>query len=142
MKLGELGEQLAACWLETQGYQILHQGWSCRWGEIDLIAIHRHEAFLSFVEVKTRCDRNWDNNGLLAVDDRKQKKICQTAALFLAENPEFAELPCRFDVALVNYTSVDKYTQASYLFAKHFSYKSDRYLFSLQTYLKSAFELA
>ncbi|WP_036487623.1 YraN family protein [Myxosarcina sp. GI1] len=141
--LGELGERLVASWLKTQGYKLLHQGWSCRWGEIDLIATHQCKACLIFVEVKTRGDRNWDSNGLLAIDTRKQEKICQTAMLFLAQNSKLAELPCRFDVALVNYTLAANFdSRVNYLTTSQMTLNGDRYQFNLQTYLKSAFELA
>ncbi len=96
--LGQLGEQFVAAWLQYQGWTVLHHQWRCRWGEIDLIA---QSSQLIFVEVKTRRQGNWDLNGLLAVNAKKQAKILKTAQSFLAEFPQFAEYPCRFDVALV-----------------------------------------
>jgi putative endonuclease len=98
-KLGQLGEQIVTAWLTSQGWNILQRQWHCRWGEIDIIAYASHSVI--FVEVKTRSQGNWDLNGLLAVDAKKQEKILTTAQSFLAEFPQFADCYCRFDVALV-----------------------------------------
>lgn len=98
--LGTLGEQFVAEWLLSQGWEILHQRWRCRWGELDLIAQKTQE--LAFIEVKTRSPRNWDEQGLLAIAPAKQAKLLKTAEVFLSQFPEFAEFPCHFDVALVS----------------------------------------
>ena len=101
--IGSLGEKLAVKWLELHNYNLLEQNWRCRWGEIDIIAQDRSDQTIAFVEVKTRSKNNWDENGLLAVNTTKQEKIIKTASMFLAKHPHLAELPCRFDVALVSY---------------------------------------
>lgn len=139
---GALGEEFVAQWLRDRGYQILQRQWHCRWGEIDVVAGQPSTdlsslALLAFVEVKTRSYGNWDAHGALAITAQKQSKLWKTAECFLAEHPEFAEVPCRFDVALVHCrknaarSSVNS-TQAS---------KTTRYQLTLFDYIPAAFTL-
>jgi putative endonuclease len=97
--LGDRGETLVAQLLQANGWQILAQQWRCRWGELDLVA--RDRQWLIFVEVKTRSDGNWDENGTLAINQQKQGKLIKSASLFLSQNPQFKDLSCRFDVAII-----------------------------------------
>jgi len=50
--LGREGEQIAANYLERQGFQIVAQNFRTRWGELDIVAKKGGEYY--FVEVKTR----------------------------------------------------------------------------------------
>ena len=73
---GQQKEELAAAWLERQGYEILEHNYRCRQGEIDLIA--RDGRYLVFIEVKYRNSAKC-GDPLEAVDRRKQAKILYTA---------------------------------------------------------------
>ena len=106
--IGDLGEQLIGKWLQLHNYELLEHNWRCRWGEIDLIAQDKSTKAIAFVEVKTRSLRNWDEDGLLAIDSGKQQRLLQTASVFLAKFPHLADLPCRFDVGLVSYQNSNR----------------------------------
>ena len=145
ISLGELGEQLVAKWLQEQDYQILHYRWRSRWGEIDLIARQKSHPTLVFVEVKTRSDHSWDSKGLDAIAFKKQQKISQTSALFLAKNPQLADFYCRFDVALVhcqpqNSTNLNhRINTPKFLYYENFP---QGYSLILENYLENAFEFS
>src|SRR5690349_25006847 len=58
-RFGDSGEDLAAVFLMARGFKILQRNWSCRLGEIDLIASKGD--VVHFVEVKTRRTRMFGN---------------------------------------------------------------------------------
>jgi putative endonuclease len=113
MTTGELGEEVVAQWLLTRGGKILQRRWRWKRGEIDLIAIESNT--LLFIEVKTRNRRNWDEDGLLAINPQKQARIIQTAQLFLLKHPHLAEYSCRFDAAIVRHQPLDRSIDCTYL---------------------------
>jgi putative endonuclease len=94
---GRAGERLAAVQLESQGYRILETNFRCRYGEIDLIV--EDTCDLVFVEVKMR---RGTASGLPeeAVDLRKQRRLLQVAAYYLALH-EWAERSWRIDVVAI-----------------------------------------
>ncbi|MCH4157781.1 MAG: YraN family protein [Acidaminococcaceae bacterium] len=93
-QLGRRGEDIAAAFLERQGYTLLERNYRWRKGEIDVIAAK--EATIAFVEVKTR--RNLDY-GLPseAVTYSKQQKIRATALHYLQEQDRYYQI-LSFDV--------------------------------------------
>lgn len=90
---GAAGEVLAARFLREKGYAILAANYRCRQGEIDIIAADRR--YIAFIEVKTRrTDSLYAPRE--AVTAAKQRRLLQTAALYLARFP--SDKQPRFDV--------------------------------------------
>ena len=90
---GAIGETIAARFLREKKYTILAANYRCRFGEIDIIAADR--SYIAFVEVKTRrADAIYAPRE--AVTSVKQRRIMQTAAMYLSRNP--IERQPRFDV--------------------------------------------
>ncbi len=58
-KRGNYWEICAANYLEKKGYKILFHNWTCRWGEVDLVA--EKENKLIFIEVKFRSSGKYGN---------------------------------------------------------------------------------
>jgi putative endonuclease len=140
-QIGKLGEQLVATWLQSQGWQIPYQRWRCRWGEIDLIATRPQPHIqLAFVEVKTRSAGNWDQDGILALDSEKQQKLYGSAQCFLSRYPNWAEVPCRFDLALVHCQRQASTSPSKKLRQPEKTLVASGYCLTLQSYLEAAFE--
>lgn len=90
--IGREAEDAALAWLQRRGLTLVARNWRWRGGEIDLIL--REGEWLVFVEV--RCRRpNAFADGAASIDRRKQRRLRQGAALFLARH---GDCPARFDV--------------------------------------------
>ncbi len=72
IKLGFIGEDLAAAYLEKSGYIIKERNFRTRTGEIDIIAIKDDQ--LIFVEVKTRSSLNC-GEPIEAIDPKKLRRL-------------------------------------------------------------------
>ncbi|NLW64774.1 MAG: YraN family protein [Clostridiales bacterium] len=90
---GRWGEQTAAKYLKEKKYRIVGMNYSCRLGEIDLIAENRE--YIVFAEVKLRKSDVFAEAKEF-VTRSKQEKIIKTASLWLSQN-ETKKQP-RFDV--------------------------------------------
>lgn len=93
---GSAGESAAAAYLKKKKYKILGQNFSCRFGEIDLIA--QQGKYVVFVEVKTRKNENFAQAREF-VTRAKQERIMKAAMMWLQQND--LELQPRFDVVEV-----------------------------------------
>ena len=111
LSLGKFGEQLAARYLRTQGYILLHENWRAgRYGEIDIIAFDNNQGsgpdlgeepgVLVFVEVKTR-DSSGFGHPLESLHLKKRRQLAQLGERFLQTYAESGHPPVeliRFDV--------------------------------------------
>jgi putative endonuclease len=118
LKVGRIGEDLAARHLAAQGWHLRIRNWRVgRYCEVDIIA-NDNQGCLVFVEVKTRLlnfasvEAGIVTAGFDKLDHRKQRKLIKAAAIYLAQMGGEDEA-CRFDAVVV------------YLMPKNFS-KSNR----------------
>jgi putative endonuclease len=106
--LGALGERKAVEFLRAEGYEILRQNYSCRSGEIDIIAHPRGENIICFAEVKTRRNRDYGRPAE-AVTPAKQRHIRTVATFFLLKEWDNIgvdqDTDFRFDVLEVDFAS-------------------------------------
>lgn len=91
--LGRWGEERAARYLRRRGYRIVRRNYSCRMGEVDIIAEKR--GYIAFVEVKTRSGRDFAE-AREYVSAVKQRRVRTAAMYYLSKN--HTERQPRFDV--------------------------------------------
>ncbi|HEY0334304.1 MAG TPA: YraN family protein [Stenotrophomonas sp.] len=92
---GAAVEALARHHLMAVGLSPVDANAGFRAGELDLVM--RDGDVLVFVEVRYRRNAAF-GGGAASVDLRKRRKLVIAAQLFLAAHPQWASLPCRFDV--------------------------------------------
>lgn len=96
-KTGDQGEEIAVNYLVSHGYRILERNFSCKGGEVDIIA--RKDTFLIFIEVKTRRSLSY-GEPQLAVTPFKQRQISKTALTWLSKK-KMHDQCARFDVIAI-----------------------------------------
>ena len=96
--LGKWGQKQSEKFLKSKGYKILTRNFSCRTGEIDLIAAEP-EGSLVFVEVKTRANENFAD-AEAAVTSAKKQRMTRAVNFFIKKH-KLENLPLRFDVIIV-----------------------------------------
>jgi len=110
--MGKSGEDLAAEFLKSLGYKIVHRNYYSQYGEIDIIA--QVNNLLVFLEVKTRTSNL--NSALSSVSFAKQLKLSKTASFFLSQNHQYEDHFTRFDLIVVlkkpNSTKIQHYKDA------------------------------
>lgn len=95
---GRRGEEVAAAFLEAEGWAIVARNFRWRGGEIDIAAVR--DGVLAFTEVKS-----WEKMGAAelerAIGADKRRRIVETAKIFLSRHREYNDWSVRFDVILV-----------------------------------------
>ena len=102
--IGDQGEDLAAAFLEAQGYKILARQYRYERAEVDLVcfepaARYQDGGELVFVEVKTRSGTGFGRPED-AVTEVKQHHVIRAAKAYLHEQ-RMTGTPCRFDVIAI-----------------------------------------
>jgi putative endonuclease len=73
---GEMGERIAARWLEQQGYSVLARRWRSGHRDVDVIAAR--DGVIAFVEVKTRAALEF-GDPVEAVNAQKRRSLVRSA---------------------------------------------------------------
>jgi len=103
--LGKNGEDEAVKYLEKQGYTIIERNFSCRQGEIDIIALDKN--YLVFIEIKSRTSIEY---GLPSesVTERKIKHMLKAIQYYLYKR-HLENTNIRID-AIEVYVQANKYS--------------------------------
>ena len=95
-EFGVTGEQMAARYLEDQGYVILDRNYRKGHKEVDIIALDHGE--LAVIEVKTRANEDYFT-AEQAVDHRKRQNIIRVANNYVRRHRRTE--PLRFDIIAI-----------------------------------------
>ncbi len=81
--VGKIGEELAKEYLINHKYKIIEKNFSCKQGEIDIIAKYKKE--LVFIEVKTRTNNNY-GSPIDAITFFKKRHLLKSIEYYLFLN--------------------------------------------------------
>ena len=101
-RIGAFYEARACDYLKEHGIRILKKNYRCNAGEIDIIG--KDGDCVVFFEVKYRKSEEY-GPALLAVDGRKQNRICRCAAIYCMQNSWVKEF--RYDVIGITDTKIE-----------------------------------
>ncbi len=93
---GKAAEKTARRFLKKKGYKIIENNFTCKTGEIDIIAFDAQYSELIFVEVRFR--EAGIEAALTSINRPKQLRIIRAANYYLLINKKYAESFTRFDV--------------------------------------------
>lgn len=94
--IGKQAEDMATAYLEAKHYTTLARRMRTRYGEIDIIALSGTTVVMVEVKMRKHLEDYRD-----AVTPRQQKRINQSALMYIAEHPEYQQHDIRMDVVFV-----------------------------------------
>ncbi len=98
---GTRSERAAARYLRRQGLRIIARNWSCKLGELDLVAVDG--TVIVFVEVRSTAKASTESPAE-SVDERKQRRLTNLALHYLTQH-RMLNHPARFDVLVMSWPS-------------------------------------
>lgn len=101
--------------MKSNKYEIVARNFRTRSGEIDIIA--EKDEVLVFVEVKTLPSGNLETLSH-ELNERKRKRILETAKIFLLNNRKYNNSKIRFDVAIIDMPGLDSVYYISNAFSE------------------------
>lgn len=96
---GTRSERAAACFLRRLGYRIVARNWSCKLGELDLVALDG--ACVVFVEVRST-QTGPSERPAASVGAAKQRRLTSLALCFLQQK-KLLNYMARFDVVVIRW---------------------------------------
>jgi Holliday junction resolvase-like predicted endonuclease len=104
---GLLSELFIIILLYRKNYFVIKWRYRNSLGEIDIVSKNKAKKEIIFVEVKYRTDTVSYSE---TINHKKQKRICESAELFLSENyPRYKDYFVRFDACFVNHNFAIRY---------------------------------
>ena len=103
-ELGKRGEDAAVHYIEKKGYRIVERNFTCKVGEVDIVALDGKT--LCFIEVKTLSSSTYGPPEI-AVTVHKQRQLSKVALAYLDQN-HLQDIEARFDVIGVTLSPGDK----------------------------------
>jgi len=100
IEIGFVAEQKTLRFLQKNGLRKITQNFRTRFGEIDLVMQDKQS--LVFVEVRLRRNR-FHGQGFETISPAKQRRLIQTAQIYLMRHQQFKRFPCRFDVVSLDH---------------------------------------
>ncbi|MCY1046987.1 YraN family protein [Corallococcus sp. bb12-1] len=94
---GDVAEEEGVRLLESQGFRVRARNWTCRYGELDIVA--EREEVICFVEVRMRSSAVWGDPAN-TVSFAKQRRVVKAALHYLFQNGIDGRM-VRFDVISV-----------------------------------------
>lgn len=102
--IGGYKEDIATEYLIEHGYKIIDRNFSCKSGEIDIVA--KDKEYLCFIEVKYR-ENNKYGDALEAINYKKQQKLFKCANIYITANKLVENLNYRFDVVAIQGENIE-----------------------------------